>query len=107
MQRVDASSDGQLVTLAVGEELQLSLPERPTTGYRWRLESDGSPACAVAGDRFEPESQLAGAGGVRTWVLRAVAPGQTQLSAVSARSWGASPPAATFQLRIAVTQARP
>src|SRR5439155_6852535 len=50
---VDESASGSEVVLAVGQTLQVRLPENRVTGYRWMLEEAGAPACALVGDTFQ------------------------------------------------------
>jgi len=75
MTSLDERANGQRVALPVGSEMVLRLEENPTTGYRWQMDSPGSPALKLAADRYEaPERGKAGAPGHHVWSFRAVAP---------------------------------
>jgi inhibitor of cysteine peptidase len=104
---VDEHSDGQAVELAIGQEVEVALPENPTTGYRWRLESSGEPACAGAGDAFEPpDPPTPGRGGTHRWRFRAERAGRGTIALALRRAWerpGA--PARTFRVEVVVTGA--
>jgi predicted secreted protein len=85
----------------VGQELVVRLKENRTTGYRWHL---ALPADGVEldEDRFEADtSGRPGAGGVRTFRLRATRPGTHRLGATLKRPWEAgeaAPPALEFRV---------
>jgi predicted secreted protein len=88
-------------TLPVGEELVVRLPENRTTGYRWHLAvpEDG---VVLDDDTFEPDaSGRPGAGGVRTFRLRATKAGTHRVGATQRRPWESGdggPPALEFRL---------
>jgi len=50
MLQINESSNGQEITLPVDRALEVCLPENPTTGFRWSLESKGGPACVFIKD---------------------------------------------------------
>jgi inhibitor of cysteine peptidase len=76
---------GETVALRRGEEVSLSLPESPTTGYRWVFVTD---ALHIAGDTFAgPAEGEAGGGGTRTVRLVATRAGAAKVGATLRRSW--------------------
>jgi inhibitor of cysteine peptidase len=73
-------------SVRVGERIEVRLPERPTTGYRWQPDIDAS-ALRQVDDRFEGEAAPRGAGGVRTLVFEPLRPGSARLRLESRRAW--------------------
>ena len=84
---VNDQANGTTVVLTVGQSLVVRLPENPTTGYRWSVESLGG--MLLEGDEFLPAGAGAGAGGTRHLRLRAHKPDRTQISLSLRRSWEA------------------
>jgi inhibitor of cysteine peptidase len=73
---------------ASGGSVQIELPETPTSGYRWELEGD-NPAIVVVESKFEQSEagRLAGASGIRRFVLQINQRGTWRLRLVLKRSW--------------------
>jgi inhibitor of cysteine peptidase len=66
---VTEADNGARLRLLPGESLVVVLPERPTTGYRWRIATTPS-GCRVSTDAFEaPAANTPGAPGHHTWRL--------------------------------------
>jgi predicted secreted protein len=75
-------------TVDVGQELVVRLKENRTTGFRWHLAlpEDG---VVLDDDRFDADtSGRPGAGGFRTFRLRATGRGRHRLGATLRRPWG-------------------
>ena len=101
MEQLDESADGREIELAVGQEFELALGENPSTGFRWRMTSDGSPECKLAVDDFRaPEEARPGQGGTRVWRFRAARAGECRISLSYARAGGDA--ARDFTLRVRV-----
>ena len=82
---VTREQDGETASLRRGEEVLLSLPENPTTGYRWAFVTEGLD---LAEDSYLGQAEsAAGAGGTRRVRLVANRPGAASLSATLQRSW--------------------
>jgi inhibitor of cysteine peptidase len=103
-EHLDKSADGREIEIATGDEFDITLDENPTTGFRWRVTADGSPACSLVKDEFNPPAESRpGQGGSHTWQFRAVRAGQSQIQMSYAR--GAEGAAArSFALRVRVTK---
>ena len=103
MIELDAGANGQKVSVQVGELLHLSLPENPTTGYRWKLVSAGDPVLELVRDTFHaPSAERPGRPGSHSWLLRARQPGDACVEVHASRSWeSTSSPAEIFILRVA------
>jgi inhibitor of cysteine peptidase len=84
---IDKASGDKTVTLRVGESFQIRLPENPATGFRWRLQSDGSPALRLVEDAFQAEASGHGSGGLRNWTFLVDDPTDTVLRFELKRSW--------------------
>lgn len=73
-----------LITIetAPGKEFKVVLEANPTTGYHWELvgELDETVVEFVSKDYSAAEPQAVGSGGVETWVFKAVAAGETQIT---------------------------
>jgi predicted secreted protein len=81
------SDAGAERAVAVGQEVRVRLPENRTTGFRWHLAVP--EGLVVDDDAYDADSSgLPGAGGVRTFRLRATEPGTHRLGATLQRPWG-------------------
>lgn len=86
------TSDGadRTVEVPAGEEIAVTLPENPTTGYRWVVETVTGDITLVSSDFAPPASAPGakpGAGGHRTIQLRAGGSGHGELRLRSERAW--------------------
>lgn len=101
MKQLDEGADGREIELAAGEEFELTLAENPTTGFRWRLEADGSPACALVGDEFRaPSEARPGQGGRHAWRFRTDRAGESRVELSYARAAGEAARAFTLRVRV-------
>jgi inhibitor of cysteine peptidase len=87
MLEVNQACDGSEFEMGVGEILGLRLSENPTTGYRWQVQSPGSPVLVPVEESYEAAREGFGAGGVRRWVFRSVQAGIAHLEMERQRSW--------------------
>jgi inhibitor of cysteine peptidase len=77
--------DGETVKLERGGEVLLSLPENPTTGYRWTFVTDGLD---LVEDTYVGQAEGAtGGGGKRQVRLVMTRVGAASVSATLQRSW--------------------
>ena len=102
----DEDDNGQSVTMGVGDMLQLMLAENPTTGYTWAIVTNDEDVLAPSGEpAYEVESEAIGAGGTKTFMFQALAPGTSVLQMVNAMQWETPVvPAETFELTIQVVE---
>ena len=102
----DEDDNGQSVTMGVGDMLQLMLTENPTTGYTWAIVTNDEGVLAPSGEpAYEVESDAIGAGGTKTFMFQALAPGTSVLQLVNAMQWETPVvPAETFELTIQVVE---
>ena len=96
-------SNGKEITLHVGDTFTLTLPETPSTGYRWKLEKDGAPVCSKLSDQFlAPHASRPGSPGTHEWRFRADAPGAATVEMHLVRPWNGDS-ARSFVLHLHVT----
>jgi predicted secreted protein len=103
MMHVGQSDNGREVTLAMGQILELSLAENPTTGFHWDLKSKAGPACELVDSTFvPPEGGRLGAGGIHRWQFRAVHSGSGEVELEYRRSAEDAAPAKVYKLGVRV-----
>ncbi|AZF19911.1 protease inhibitor I42 family protein [Pseudomonas sp. R3-52-08] len=91
--------------LTSGQNLILTLPSNPTTGYRWAIQdSAGGVLRALSPEVYSSsESGVIGGGGQSTWRFQAFAAGQGRLRLTSQQPWEPeAEPAQTFDCAITV-----
>lgn len=78
------ADSGRSITMHVGDALQITLDENQSTGYLWSIVTNDD---AVLPQSEEPayrvESDSEGAGGQKTYMFEAVAPGMSKLRIVN------------------------
>jgi predicted secreted protein len=101
--KVGESENGTTVNLTVGQTLEISLPANPTTGFDWLYGAWPSQLTSVS-DTYETTAGagVVGAGGMRTFVLKATSDGTAQVRLGYARPWESVPPEKTFELTVVV-----
>ena len=106
--RLGEAANDSTIALALGETAELCLPETPTTGYRWQVIADGSPACAIADAAVAaPSSAVPGRSGQRCWMVTAVRAGAGEIELERRRSWQSAGEAdGGFRLHIRVGSAQ-
>ncbi len=106
---IGMADNGKTVTAKKGEEIVLSLPANPTTGFDWTLtlvdKTLGQPTIDFASSTTDPN--IAGAGGVRTFTWSGTSAldlrGTHVVELAYKRSWETTPPARTFKVTIKIT----
>lgn len=100
----DKSYDGRSIELRVGDGVQLSLAENPTTGYRWEFVTKPEPYCVVVSDAYVANANgTMGGGGTHGWAFRAVSVGTGTVSLAYRRPWEKDvAPTQTFKLTLVV-----
>ena len=98
--------DGDRVSLAPSDEIQVTLAGNATTGFSWELiEYDPAVITPLGEPTYEEDDgELAGAGGEWTWTLRAVAAGDSQVRFVYHRAWEDEQPESVFSFVAAVDE---
>jgi inhibitor of cysteine peptidase len=92
--------------LHVGQQLIVSLPSNPTTGYRWSIQDSAGGVLRSLGPEVYTSSdngQLLGSGGQSTWRFQVFAPGSGRLRLTSQQPWEPeAEPAQVFDCSITV-----
>ena len=78
-------NDGSEQTVGLAELIEIELPERPTTGFRWFLAED-SPF-EIVEDVTDVQPSPPGRAGVRRFMLKAMKKGRLELRFVERRRW--------------------
>lgn len=101
---VTTAQAGSMIELAVGQELQVSLPANPSTGYSWEVAPDSTAVLVQEGEpEFASDSQLLGAGGLETLRLTAQKAGSGTLRLIYHRPWEEGvEPAEVFTLEVVI-----
>ncbi|WP_434605587.1 protease inhibitor I42 family protein [Pseudomonas sp. R1-7] len=94
------------VQLKSGQNLILSLPSNPTTGYRWSIQDSAGGVLKGLGPevyRNPEDAGVVGAAGVSTWRFQAFAIGTGRLRLTYQQPWAPEVPAVeTFDCAISV-----
>jgi inhibitor of cysteine peptidase len=99
----DQHSNGQAIDAKLNEEVELSLAESRTAGYRWVTKKSGEPVLKLLEDSIAPNTAATGGTGHHVWRFRAVAPGEASLEFHYVRPWETSvEPARTFAMKVRV-----
>ncbi|MCE1116487.1 MULTISPECIES: protease inhibitor I42 family protein [Pseudomonas] len=92
--------------LQVGQNMTLTLPSNPTTGYRWLLQNPAPEILRALGPEVysSPEQAgIVGSGGLSTWRFQAKAAGEGHLILVYQQPWAPEVrPVQTFDCAIRV-----
>jgi predicted secreted protein len=102
--RLDEQHNGTQIETAVGNRLEVLLPETATTGYQWEVDDPGDAVVVESSETVPAGDMRPGAAGQRRVVLRAARPGSARVSLRLRRSW--EPPEkseATYGVDVRVT----
>lgn len=100
---VERKDNNTQVVLTVGQEMQVALPENPTTGFRWQMQARGEPILQLVDDKFDAPASGVGRGGTRRWRFKAAQAGSTAIELAYRREWEQNqPPAETFRLAVRI-----
>jgi predicted secreted protein len=106
MAEIEVTESGSSVRISVGDEIVVRVPEIPTSGYAWGVQTV-DPALRLVESSFIPPAgngsePTPGAGGVRVIRLRAAAAGEVGAELTLKRPWE-STPVETFTVRATVS----
>lgn len=104
---VHATQADQTVDVRVGQQLVVSLPGNPTTGFTWEVaQIDESILSQDGATTFQPDSSAIGAGGTITLRFETKAAGESPLTLIYHRPFEPNtPPAQTFSVTVQVAAA--
>jgi inhibitor of cysteine peptidase len=99
--------DGRTIETRVGEALELRLPERATTGYRWSFERLDPSAVSVQEQQTSRPSSRPGAPGEAAWTLTPEKTGEWPVVLKLWRPWeGDASVRKRFEITLSVAAAR-
>jgi inhibitor of cysteine peptidase len=102
------SQEGCPLVMHEGQNVVLTLPSDPTTGYRWQLREAGQPVLRSLGPEVysnPQEAGLVGVGGQSSWRFKASQAGQGALRLVYQQPWAPEvEPINTFTCKVRVDQ---
>ncbi|HEY9628009.1 MAG TPA: protease inhibitor I42 family protein [Coleofasciculaceae cyanobacterium] len=84
---VTAADSGKSLEVSSGDTLSLQLPENPTTGYRWAVQSPENQNLELQSSEFSPPSSGIGGSGQRVFTFRAKSSGTANLQLKEWREW--------------------
>src|ERR1035437_5042234 len=81
MLQFTASKTGESAELPKGESFEISLPENPATGFRWKITATGEPVSTMTGEDFLPSTGVGGQG-IHCWRFRTIQAGESEIGMV-------------------------
>lgn len=87
------SDGGRSYPVAAGDLVVVRLPETPSSGYRWQVDTVDADVLAPAGDTFRPERPGLGGEGMRLLRFTVVGAGHASLRLALRRGWEKGEPA--------------
>lgn len=102
--KLSESDNGSVITLQVGERLDIRLAANPTTGYQWEVAEGDSAVMKQAGEpEYKADSEALGSGGAMTFLFSAAGAGRTNLQLIYHRTFEKdTPPLKTFEVTAVV-----
>lgn len=97
-----ATDNGTTRHAKTGDLVALSLPENPTTGYRWTILDLDDAFLDVENDDYAMAGTAMGSGGTRTLLLRVKRAGTVQVSMAESRVWDPETPINRFAFTLDV-----
>jgi inhibitor of cysteine peptidase len=98
--------NGESIILAVSDEILIKLEGNPTTGYTWELDKQGSSGVEQVGEpEYVSQSKAIGSGGIFTFRVKAVQPGEHTLQLKYWRTFEPdTPPIELYNLKLNITE---
>jgi inhibitor of cysteine peptidase len=97
------AENGGTFAVHLGDPIVITLPENPSTGYRWSADSLDETVLALDGHDYSPGGPGVGSGGTVAWRLHGKKEGRTRLALKKVRSWEAnSAPSAQFAVSLEI-----
>jgi inhibitor of cysteine peptidase len=102
---VSEKDQGGTISLDIGDQLKIRLHGNLTTGYTWKMISDGKDCLKFDHHSFMPFRICAGSGGIFTFTFQAVAKGASTVSLNYLRPWEKNVPVArSFTINVTVSE---
>ena len=102
--QLSEADNGHSIELRAGDQLEITLPGNPTTGFQWQVSVGNSAILQPLGEpEFKPSNNAIGSGGKISLRFAAVGSGQMELKLIYHRPFEKDvPPAQTFAVNITV-----
>jgi len=101
--KLSENDSGKTVEIGVGEELEVILPGKPTTGYLWEVSSLDSNVLRPGKADFFANDKAIGAGGMEIIKFHAIAAGESKVKLIFHRSFEPNmPPLKTFEVTVII-----
>lgn len=99
---INQDSADQRIDVSVGDSIVVTLPENPTTGFRWILNTDLSPVAELRSDAFDQGGrEMFGAPGSRRFTFVVAQAGEANLGLENRQEWEPDASAAkTFSITV-------
>ncbi len=80
--RLSESDSGKIVEMFIGDELEVVLPGKPTTGYIWEVSLLDSTLLRQGNTDFFSDTNAIGAGGMEIFRFKAIATGNVEVELI-------------------------
>ena len=101
--KLSESDSGKTVEIVIGDELEVILPGKPTTGYTWKVNSLDSNVLRPGKADFFANNKAIGAGGMEVIKFHAIAAGKSEVKLIFHRSFEVNvPPLKTFEVTVII-----
>ena len=87
---LDQTQEGRELLPRVRDEIHVTLPETPSTGYVWQIDDAAGEVLELVNDRFDDDDddeEIVGATGTRHLLFRVTHPGYGQIRLTRGRPW--------------------
>jgi inhibitor of cysteine peptidase len=101
--KLSENDSGKTVEMLVGDELEVMLPGKPSTGYIWEVSSLNSNDLRLGKTDFFAHNKAIGAGGSEVIRFHAIAEGESEVKLKFHRSFEPNiPPLKTFEVTVII-----
>jgi predicted secreted protein len=103
MMKLTENNSGKTVELRIGDELEITLPGNPTTGYVWEVSSLDTALLKQENPAFLPADKSIGSGGLAVMKLHAIGEGCGELKLIYHRPFEQNnPPLKIFKITVII-----
>lgn len=101
--KLSESDSGKTVELCVGEELEVALPGKPTTGYVWEVGSVDLKVLNPGETDFIADDKAIGSGNMEIIKFHTIAAGRSEVKLIYHRPFEKDiPPLKTFEVTVII-----
>ncbi len=101
--KLTENDSGRIVELRIGDELEVTLPGNPTTGYVWEASSLDPALLKQDNPAFLPADKSIGSGGLEVIKLLAIGEGSSEIKLIYHRPFEKNKPSVkTFAITIII-----